>query len=91
MEKNYDVIIVGAGPCGYFAAYELTKLNKDLKVLLVDKGFDIYHRSCPVLKGKIKQCPQDIYGKSEHVKKMKNEKYKHNNPLFLKIMKLNLK
>ena len=64
MEKNYDVIVVGAGPCGYFACYELTKLNKDLKVLLVDKGFDIYHRSCPVLKGKIKQCPQDIYGKS---------------------------
>jgi len=64
MEKNYDVIIVGAGPCGIFASYELSKLNKDLKILLVDKGYDIYHRSCPVLKGKIKQCPQDIYGNS---------------------------
>ena len=64
MEKNYDIIIVGAGPCGIFASYELSKLNKNLKILLVDKGYDIYHRSCPILKGKIKQCPQDIYGKS---------------------------
>lgn len=64
MQKNYDVIIVGAGPCGIFASYELSKLNRNLKILLIDKGFDIYHRSCPVLKGKIKQCPQDIYGNS---------------------------
>ena len=64
MEKNYDVIIVGAGPCGYFASYELAKLDSNLKILLIDKGYDIYHRSCPVLKGKVKQCPQDIYGKS---------------------------
>ena len=64
MQKNYDIIIVGAGPCGIYASYELCKLNKHLKILLIDKGYDIYHRSCPVLKGKIKQCPQDIYGKS---------------------------
>lgn len=64
MQKNYDIIIVGAGPCGIYASYELCKLNKNLKILLIDKGYDIYHRSCPVLKGKIKQCPQDIYGKS---------------------------
>ena len=64
MQKNYDIIIVGAGPCGIYASYELCKLNKNLKILLIDKGYDIYHRSCPVLKGKIKQCPQVIYGKS---------------------------
>ena len=61
MEK-YDVIIVGAGPCGIYCAYELIKLRADLKVLLVDKGRDIYHRTCPILEGKIKQCPKDIYG-----------------------------
>ncbi len=64
MQKSYDIIIVGAGPCGIYASYELCKLNKNLKILLVDKGYDIYHRSCPILKGKIKQCPQDIYGNS---------------------------
>lgn len=63
MEK-YDVIIVGAGPCGIYCAYELMKLRADLKVLLVDKGRDIYHRTCPILEGKIKQCPKDIYGHS---------------------------
>lgn len=63
MEK-YDVIIVGAGPCGIYCAYELIKLRADLKVLLVDKGRDIYHRTCPILEGKIKQCPKDIYGHS---------------------------
>ncbi len=63
MEK-YDVIIVGAGPCGIYCAYELIKLRADLKVFLVDKGRDIYHRTCPILEGKIKQCPKDIYGHS---------------------------
>lgn len=56
-EMNYDVIIVGAGPAGIFAAYELTeKTNK--KVLLVDKGLDIYKRKCPILEGKISKCPE---------------------------------
>ncbi|MDE7101097.1 MAG: FAD-dependent oxidoreductase, partial [Anaeroplasmataceae bacterium] len=46
--KKYDVIIVGAGPAGIFAAYELHQKKEDLKILLVDKGHDIYHRNCPV-------------------------------------------
>lgn len=52
--KNYDVIIVGAGPGGIFTALELVKLNSGLKMLLIDKGGDIEHRSCPAI---IKNMP----------------------------------
>ena len=63
--ENFDVIVVGAGPCGIYLCYELVEKNPSLKVLLLDKGKDIYHRTCPILEGKTKQCPQDIFGKSE--------------------------
>lgn len=46
MEK-YDVIIVGAGPAGIFTAYELVKESSDLKILILEKGRDIYKRKCP--------------------------------------------
>ncbi len=55
--NNYDVIIVGAGPSGIYAAYEFMK-KSDKKVLLVDKGLDIYKRKCPILEGKLDKCPK---------------------------------
>ncbi len=55
-EKQYDVIIVGAGPAGIFTAYELMHKSSK-KVLLIDKGMDIYTRKCPILEGKIDKCP----------------------------------
>jgi len=60
--KKYDVVIIGAGPMGIFTAYELMLKAPQLKVLLIDKGNDIYHRTCPILSRKIKQCPKDMYG-----------------------------
>lgn len=45
--KKYDVIIVGAGPAGIFAALELIKANGRLKVLMIEKGLDIDQRLCP--------------------------------------------
>ncbi|MFC4078249.1 NAD(P)/FAD-dependent oxidoreductase [Salinithrix halophila] len=53
----YDVIIVGAGPSGIFAAYELTHLHPNAKVLLIDKGHDIHRRRCPILEERITKCP----------------------------------
>ena len=56
MNSNYDVIILGCGEAGIFAAYELSKLQPGLAVLALDQGQDIYHRSCPIVAGKVKEC-----------------------------------
>ena len=54
---KYDVIIVGAGPSGYMCAYELAIKRRDLKILLLDRGKNIYERKCPVLEHKLDKCP----------------------------------
>lgn len=54
---KYDVAIVGAGPAGYFCAYELVKINPKFKVILIDRGHDIKSRHCPLLEHKISKCP----------------------------------
>lgn len=45
--KHYDVIIIGAGPAGIFAALEIVSSGKDIKVLMIEKGLDIEDRICP--------------------------------------------
>lgn len=52
--KNYDVIIVGAGPSGIFTAYELINQDKNLKILMIEKGRSIEKRICP--KRKLNRC-----------------------------------
>ena len=49
--NNYDVVIVGAGPAGLFTAYELKRLNKALKVCLIDQGKRAKNRICPMKQG----------------------------------------
>lgn len=51
---KYDVLIVGAGPAGLFAAYELVMHNKKLKIALLDRGQKVEHRFCPMSKNKSK-------------------------------------
>ncbi len=57
MSKKYDVVIVGAGPAGIYAGYELALKAPSLKVLLIDKGRDIYKRRCPILEKRLDKCP----------------------------------
>lgn len=47
MKHEVDVLIIGAGPAGIFTALELSEHNKDLKILIVDKGRTIDKRKCP--------------------------------------------
>jgi uncharacterized FAD-dependent dehydrogenase len=47
MTGKYDVIIIGGGPAGIFAALELTQKDS-LSVLLMEKGKDLVERRCPV-------------------------------------------
>ncbi len=50
MKKDYNVIIVGAGPAGIFTALELARINDKVRILIVDKGRNIEKRACPARK-----------------------------------------
>ena len=53
---KYDVIIVGAGPGGIFAAYELMERKPELKVAVFEAGHELAKRHCPIDGEKIKSC-----------------------------------
>lgn len=54
--NKYDVIIVGAGPGGIFAAYELIENNKELKIAVFESGNPLANRRCPIDGEKVKSC-----------------------------------
>lgn len=54
--KKYDVAIVGAGPAGIYAAYELITKKPELKIVIVESGREIFSRVCPISSGKSKTC-----------------------------------
>ena len=53
---QYDVIVVGAGPGGIFAAYELAKKGNNLKIAVFEAGHALANRKCPIDGDKVKSC-----------------------------------
>lgn len=53
---NYDVVIIGAGPGGIFSAYELTRLNPDMRIAVFEAGHTLSKRHCPIDGEKVKSC-----------------------------------
>jgi len=53
---EYDVIIIGAGPGGIFAAYELVNRSGGLKVAVFEGGHSLEERHCPIDGEKVKAC-----------------------------------
>ena len=47
MTREFDVVIIGAGPSGIFCAYELITKRPELEILVIEKGRSIERRSCP--------------------------------------------
>ena len=53
---RYDVIIIGAGPGGIFAAYELVQQRPEMKIAVYEAGHSLEKRHCPIDGKKIKTC-----------------------------------
>ena len=48
MNPMYDVVILGCGEAGIFAAYELARLHPDLKITALDQGRDVFAVPGPI-------------------------------------------
>src|SRR6266540_4431956 len=58
MNDNYDIAIIGGGPAGIFAAYELISLNPHTKIIMIEEGLNIYDRKCPIAEKRTDHCVQ---------------------------------
>lgn len=56
-EARYDVIVIGAGPAGIFAAIEYLRARPHARVLLLERGKPIERRTCPARETHCVSCP----------------------------------
>ena len=52
----FDVIIIGAGPGGIYAAYELANKKPECKIAVFEAGHELSRRKCPIDGEKVKSC-----------------------------------
>ena len=55
-KMDFDVIIIGAGPGGIFAAYELVQKKPELRIAVFEAGQPLEKRHCPIDGEKITAC-----------------------------------
>lgn len=53
---RFDTIIIGAGPGGIFAAYELLNKRPNDSIAVIEMGHELSKRKCPIDGRKIKSC-----------------------------------
>lgn len=54
--KQYDVIIIGAGPGGIYSAWEMAMKKSELKIAVFEKGRELERRKCPINGDTVKNC-----------------------------------
>lgn len=52
MENRYDVVIVGGGMGGLFAAYQLREGNQNISIAILDRGAELEDRKCYAVNGR---------------------------------------
>ena len=52
----YDVLVIGAGPGGIYAAYELVNRDPSLRIAVLEAGHALEKRKCPIDGVKVKSC-----------------------------------
>ncbi len=56
LKEKYDFVIIGGGIGGLMCAWRLIENNKDLSVLILERGKALEDRKCPILEGKVQKC-----------------------------------
>lgn len=55
-DKRFDLVIIGAGPGGLFAAYKIIENIKNIRILVIDKGKAPSKRICPAIDNVCENC-----------------------------------